>query len=210
MEGKKLKSIYIDELFEKSVTFAKELFFTGKIFIYPTDTIYGLGGNPFNREAVRRINDIKGRDKSKQFIWLVSDLDVIMNYAEINYESHLQFLKSIYPASVSVILNLNKKTIDSVSYNSAAFRIPDQNFCTMLLSGINLPLISTSVNKSGQNALNDYNAIEKEFSEDVDALFYTKSKIKPIASTIIDLTAEKPKLIREGTIKFVDLLEKFN
>jgi tRNA A37 threonylcarbamoyladenosine synthetase subunit TsaC/SUA5/YrdC len=73
-----------------------------------------------------------------------------------------------------------------------------------------MPLISTSVNRSGKNALNDYKKIEQEFSKAVDALFYSKIKNIPLASTIIDLKREKPALIREGTIKFVELLDKFN
>ncbi len=206
----KFTKFNIDEQFETSIIAASELFYAGKIFIYPTDTIYGIGGNPFNKNSVKRINDIKGRDTSKQFIWLVSNIDILMNYVEIKNENQLDFLKMIYPAPVSAVLNLNFRTKNFIGSNSAAFRIPDNLFCNKILEEIGSPLISTSVNRTGGIALNDYAEIEKEFSKEVDALFYSKIQNNPVASTIIDLRDEKPALIREGAIKFVELLDKFN
>jgi L-threonylcarbamoyladenylate synthase len=210
MEVINFKKFNIDEEFEKSISAASELFSAGKIFIYPTDTIYGIGGNPFNESSVGRINNIKGRNTAKQFIWLIPSVDILRKYAEIYYESHLNFLNTIYPAPVTVVLNLNSRTKKIVGLNSAAFRIPDNHFCNKLLTEVGMPLISTSVNRSGKNALNDYIQIEKDFSKAVDALFYSKTKNIPLASTIIDLKREKPSLVREGTIKFVELLDKFN
>ncbi len=207
---KNFKKFNVDEQIEISIREASELFLSGNIFIYPTDTIYGIGGNPFNKKSVKRINRIKGRDIAKQYIWLVYNMDILQNFAEINYESHLDFLRSIYPAPVTVILNLNARTKELVGFDSAAFRIPDNTFCNRLLAEIGMPLISTSVNRSGKTALNDYREIEQAFSDDIDALFYSKIKNNPSASTIIDLMSEKPALIREGAIKFVDLLNKFN
>ena len=86
MVVEKFTKFDIDEQFETSIIAASELFYAGKIFIYPTDTIYGIGGNPFNKNSVKRINDIKGRDTSKKFIWLVSNIDILMNYVEIKNE----------------------------------------------------------------------------------------------------------------------------
>jgi len=210
MKSENFKKFNIDEQFEISVKEASELFFAGKIFIYPTDTIYGIGGNPFNEQSVKRINHAKGRDTNKRFIWLVNNMNILLSYVEINYESHLDFLRSIFPAPITVILNLNARTKKIVGSDSAAFRVPDNQFCNKLLTEIGFPLISTSVNRSGKSALNDYVEIEQEFSNDIDALFYSKTKNIPLASTIIDLKNRKPVLIREGAIKFVDLLNKFN
>ncbi|MCU0331776.1 MAG: Sua5/YciO/YrdC/YwlC family protein [Ignavibacteriaceae bacterium] len=63
------KIINIEESLESALSLAAELYHSGKIFIYPTDTIYGIGGNPFDEEVVKRIAEIKGRDEKKQFIW---------------------------------------------------------------------------------------------------------------------------------------------
>jgi tRNA A37 threonylcarbamoyladenosine synthetase subunit TsaC/SUA5/YrdC len=65
IETKNCEIINIDKDFENAVQLAKRLYLEGKVFIYPTDTIYGIGANPFNLEAVERINKIKGRDLGK-------------------------------------------------------------------------------------------------------------------------------------------------
>jgi L-threonylcarbamoyladenylate synthase len=102
---------------ESALILAAELFHSGKIFIYPTDTIYGIGGNPFDENVVTRISDIKGRNEKKQFIWLLSDFDSLMNYTDIIYETHLDFLQKIWPAPVTVILNLNERTYNKTGYH---------------------------------------------------------------------------------------------
>ena len=73
-----------------------------------------------------------------------------------------------------------------------------------------MPLVSTSVNRTGSEPLNDPSLITQEFSSDVDAIFYSDKKSFFEASTLIDLTGDEPKLVREGRIKFVDLMKKLN
>ncbi len=113
MQADQKKLINIDENPDLALMLATELFHSGKIFIYPTDTIYGLGGNPFDDGVVKKIADIKGRDEKKQFIWLLSDFENVMNYTEIVFENHLEFLQTIWPTPVTVILNLNERTKDN-------------------------------------------------------------------------------------------------
>jgi len=198
----------IDEKIEESVQASYKLFFSGNIFIYPTDTIYGIGCNPEIKNAVQRITGIKGRHEYKKFIWLISDLENLLNFAEVTSQKQIAFLKLIWPGPVSVILNLNKKVKKLFEQETAAFRIPGNTFCQKLLKKIKLPLISTSVNRSGQEPLNNPEEIKKEFSE-VDAIFYSEQKSLPVSSTIIDLRYEQPVLVREGAINFVELFDKF-
>lgn len=204
------KIININEGPEEALVLATGLFHTGKIFIYPTDTIYGIGGNPFDADVVRRISEIKGRDEKKQFIWLISDLENLLNYVEVINESHYEFLRKIWPASVSVILKLNERTSKIVNQNSVAIRVPDNDFCSKLLKEISRPLISTSVNRSGELPLTQPEKIIQEFSQDVDAVLFHTEPVDKKSSTLIDLTSNKPKLIREGSIKFVELLQNLS
>ena len=199
----------IENDMETALIKATELFHAGKIFIYPTDTIYGIGGNPFDLEVVKRITELKGRQEKKQFIWLISDIDKLINYVDIIEENHLEFLQKIWPAPVSVILNLNKRTKQITLQDTIAVRIPKNDFCLNLLREISRPLISTSVNRSGENPINQVDQIIENFAQDVDAVFYHKEDIEEKSSTIIDLTSKQPKLIREGSIKFVELLKNF-
>jgi len=90
-----------------------------------------------------------------------------------------------------------------------AFRIPNNKFCIKLLENIKMPLISTSVNYSGQEPLNSPDIIIQEFGKEVDAVFYSEKKSYFIASTIIDLSSEKPLLVREGKIKFEEIIKHY-
>ena len=210
MQADQKNIINTNENPESALILAAELFHSGKIFIYPTDTIYGIGGNPFDENVVTRIVDIKGRNEKKQFIWLLSDFESLMNYTDIIYETHLEFLQKIWPAPVTVILSLNERTKNIIKQETIAVRIPQNDFCLKLLKEISRPLISTSVNKSGENPLNRIDQIVNNFLQEVDAIFFNAETTDYKSSTIIDLTSKQPRLLREGSIKFVELLNYFS
>lgn len=199
----------IENNFDEAIHQAKKLYFEGKVFIYPTDTIYGFGANPFNLEAVNKIDEIKRRPQGKAYILLVDSIDTLLRYVEINSENHLDFLISIWPNPVSVVLKLNSKTREVWGIETSAFRIPNHRFCLKLLNEIKMPLISTSVNRNNQQPMVEPELIEEEFSSETDAFFFTNKKCFLEVSTLIDLSKNKPELLREGKIKFDNIYSKF-
>jgi L-threonylcarbamoyladenylate synthase len=209
VENKKCEIINIDQAFDEALKLAKKLYLEGSVFIYPTDTIYGIGGNPFNIEAVEKINRLKGRDLGKRYILLVNSIENLLKYVEMKSEKHLDFLLSIWPNPVSVVLPLNTNTKRLLGAQTASFRIPNHRFCLKLLSELQMPLISTSVNLAGEKPLIEPSIIRDEFSSMADAIFYTDKKSYIEASTLIDLNDSKPVLLREGKFKFEDILKKF-
>lgn len=204
-----VRSINIEENFDEAVKSATELFFNGGVFIYPTDTIYGFGGNPFNDEVLRKITRIKERPDWKRYIHLVGSVEILLKYVEIKSEKFYDFLLNIWPNPVSVVMKLNEQTRDILGAENAAFRIPNNRFCLKLLNEIKMTLISTSVNRSGKEPMNDPDMIIQEFGKEVDAVFYSNKKSFFEASTVIDLSDEEPKLIREGKIKFSEIIKNF-
>jgi L-threonylcarbamoyladenylate synthase len=201
--------INIDNNIDEAVQTAKKLYLEGTIFVHPTDTIYGFAANPFNDDAVKKIDEIKRRNSDKKYILLINNIDSLLTYIDIHSEKHLDFLISVWPNPVSVIFKLNKKTSEILSAKTAAFRIPNNRFSLKLLNAINMPIISTSVNRSGEEPYFDPGMIRNEFGSEVDTIFYTSKKLLPESSTIIDLSKNRLDLIREGKIKFNDLLKKF-
>lgn len=198
--------INIDKDFTKAVSYAKELFLSGGIFIYPTDTIYGFGANPFNEDAKMKIGKVKGRNEWKRYIFLIQNVQLLQQYVELNSEKHIDFLISIWPNPISVVLKLNNKTSEILKSETGAFRVPNNRFCLKLLSEIQMPLISTSVNRSGNPPLLEPSLIIEEFGNEVDAIFHSDTKSYFEASTIIDLSRDKLELIREGKFK-MDVLK---
>ncbi|MBK7630750.1 MAG: threonylcarbamoyl-AMP synthase [Ignavibacteriales bacterium] len=202
--------VSIDENFEESINIARELFLNGSIFIYPTDTIYGFGGNPFNKKAIKKISDVKGKTNWRRYIFLISDIEMLKSYADVSSERYLDFLLAIWPNPVSVILKLNSKYQELLQSETGAFRIPNHRFCSKLVSELKMPLVSTSVNRTGSEPMNDPSIIIQEFANDVEAIFYSEKKSFFEASTLIDLSKDEPILIREGKIKFVELMKKLD
>ncbi|MGA7720072.1 MAG: L-threonylcarbamoyladenylate synthase [Ignavibacteriaceae bacterium] len=201
--------ISIDENIDFAVQRAKKLFLEGSVFVYPTDTVYGFGANPFNEEAITRIDLIKHRENDRPYIMLVNSIETLLKYIEIKSEKHLDFLLAIWPNPVSVVLSLNSKTNEILGVKTAAFRIPNHRFCLKLTSELEMPLISTSVNRSGQPPIIESSVIYEEFSSEIEAIFHTGKKSFYSASTLIDLSDSVPVLLRSGKIKFEDLLDKF-
>jgi len=188
-----------------AVNLAGKVYNSGHIFIYPTDTIYGFGCNPFNSISLKRLNAIKNRDGKQGYILLVNNLEMLFKYVVMLDERQVEFLNRIWPNPVSIILRLNDIAKKKMGINTAAFRIPDNSFCISLLKKINRPLVSTSVNITGKKQLNNFLDIKREFADKVSAIFYTKTETNDEPSTLIDFTKSKPVILRKGKIKFIEL-----
>ncbi len=201
--------INTDEHSREAVALAQKIYFEGGVFIYPTDTIYGFGANPFNQEALEKIFAIKKRPRDKSMIMLVGSIDVLLKMVDLKSEDLIDFLLSIWPNPISVVLRLNRVTAEQLGMDSAAFRIPNHGFCSKLLKAINMPLISTSVNRHGNDALNDFQQIKMEFDGEVNAIFYSTRESLNSGSTVINLTTGRPVLVREGKINFAEIVQKF-
>lgn len=200
----------IDEDQRAAIKAAAKIFYEGGTFIYPTDTIYGLGANPFNNDAMTKLSKIKERPVNKQYIMLIGDLESLMRYVNFANELHLDFLRKIWPNPVSVVLTLNEYYQSILNAKTVAFRIPDNTFCRKLLDEINMPLVSTSANRANEEPVNEYNDLIQKYKYEVDAIFYTKKGIMPVSSTLIDLSSDHLFLVREGKMKFKYLTKQFD
>jgi L-threonylcarbamoyladenylate synthase len=208
-EIKESKLINIDKEFDYAVERASQLFLEGKIFAYPTDTLYGLGANPFNKDATNEISKIKRRDEGKMYILLINNIKNLSNYIVVQSERHWDFLLAVWPNPVSVVLKLNNRAARLLNTETAAFRIPNHRFCQKLLDRIQMPLISTSVNRNNKPPLREFSEIRDEFSNELSAIFYTDKRSFFEASTLLNLSDEEPVLLREGKIKFNQILSIF-
>ena len=205
---KSAKIINIDNNFDKAVSEAVKCYNTGEVFIYPTDTVYGFGCNPLDDDSIEKLNVIKQRDQSKQFILLIDSISTLSNYIFLPGKIKEDFLENLWPNPISIIFKLNDEKRAMLDMETAAFRIPDHKFCCRFLEEIKSPLVSTSVNRKDGPPMNDHSLIINEFSGEVSAVFYQNYEGKNEPSTLVDLTGEKPVILRQGSTKFVELFEK--
>ena len=163
---------------------------SGGIILYPTDTIWGLGCDATNENAVSKIFTIKNRIESKSLIILVSNPTEIKKYTASNPSAILNYLKTtnrpttaIYPLA----RNLSKNTINSDG--TVAIRIVSENFCKTLIDTFGKPIISTSANLSGEPNATVFSEISYEIMKQVDYIvqYRQKEMVPAKASTIIKL-----------------------
>jgi L-threonylcarbamoyladenylate synthase len=136
----------------------------GKIFIYPTDTIYGIGCNAENIDAVNKIKEIKNRDKDKPLSVIVPSFNWINKNLIVDVD-----LEKYLPGPYTIILKKkNKEFLKHVSStDSLGIRMPDNEFAREIQkSGV--PFITTSVNLSGEPHLTKISDLKKEIKEKVD------------------------------------------
>lgn len=175
----------------------KEFYFQeiqkGKIFVYPTDTIYGVGCNAFNKKSILKIREIKKREK-KPFSIIVPSIGWIKKNCSFNYENELKKLPGQYTFIVNlenVILPFNELV---GNIKTIGVRIPD-NWFTKELSKKEIVFVTTSVNISGEPYLTEPNNLKKEIFKEIDYII-DDGILNGKPSTIIDLTKDK-KILRK-------------
>lgn len=167
------------------------------IGVIPTDTLYGIVGSAFSKKAVKRIYEVRKREKSKPFIVLISSINDLEKFGIKNFQSLV--LNKIWvkrSGSISVILSCPSKKFEYLhrGTKSIAFRLPQNKELQNLLKKTG-PLVAPSANISGQPPAMTILQAKKYFGNQVD--FYITGKTKKKASRIISLISGEPIIIRE-------------
>jgi tRNA threonylcarbamoyl adenosine modification protein (Sua5/YciO/YrdC/YwlC family) len=182
----------------RHVKAAAEVLRSGGLVIYPTDSVYGLGCDLFNKKAVARIYQIKGNDKRKLLSFICPDLKGIAEYAYVPNPAY-KIMRHLLPGPYTFILTATKQVPRILLENrkTVGIRVPDDPICRALLAEFNSPIISTSACLPGQAYLSDPDEIAETFLRTVD-LFLDAGPGGLEPSTIVDLIGEEPVLIRQG------------
>ncbi len=183
---------------ERYIRHAVQVLKEGGLIVYPTDTVYGLGCNLFDKKAVERIYQIKGAKKKRRLSFICSDLKNIAEYAHVSTPAY-KIMRSLLPGPFTFILEATRLVpkILLEKRKTVGIRVPDNKICHDLLLEFGKPIISTSLNLPGKPYLNDPDEIEEIFYHNVD-LFVDAGVGGIEPSTIIDLSDDQPMLVRAG------------
>ena len=178
-----------------AITEAVKILTSGGVVVYPTDTLYGLGADALNSEAVEKISKIKRRPGPWSIV--VTDLDMLKEYCKIPI-SHEEFINSQLPGAVTLILPGASHQIEDfvAPGNTVGVRIPNHSVPVELAKALKKPITSTSVNRTGEPPLNDPKTIDKQFSTEIDLIIDAGTLPFSSGSTIYDLTTESVKAVR--------------
>jgi len=177
----------------------------GGIVIFPTDTVYGMGCNPYNVNAVEKIYEIKSREKIKPLPVLAYSLDTVKQIARIDTFTE-KIIKKYWPGPLTLILELtDKKLKKSLKLdNKIAVRIPDSKCTLKLLKKCGL-LVGTSSNISGNPSSTDPKECLKNIIN-YDIFLNGGTITSKGESTIIEIENEEIKIIREGVLKKEEIM----
>jgi tRNA threonylcarbamoyl adenosine modification protein (Sua5/YciO/YrdC/YwlC family) len=170
----------------------------GGVIGYPTDTIYGVGCDLFNPEAIRKIHQLKKLEKKKPLSFICSDLKDISRYAYVSNSTY-KMMNRLLPGAYTFVLKATKLVpkIAMTKQNTVGIRIPDNKICLALVKELGHPIISTSVYKPDEGLYNDPAEIEERFGKQL-SLVIDGGVIVAEHSSIIDLADDIPKIIRKG------------
>lgn len=183
----------------KTIKKAARLIKDGGVVIYPTDTCYGVGASAFDKEAIRKVFEIKGRDFNNPISIIVKSLRVAKTIAEINEMQEKYFLKKL-PGRFTLIFKKRKIVPDELTagLDTIGIRMPSYSVTELLSHETIIPYTTTSANISGQSICYSLKDLLKQFrgSELIDLILDAGELPRNELSKIIDLTEKKPKTIK--------------
>lgn len=175
-----------------------------KLIIFPTDTVYGIGCSIYDIYNIDKIYEIKKRDKSKPLACLCYDLEQIKSIAYVD-DLATKLINKYLPGGLTLILKSKPEVLEKIGYETIGVRIPDCDIALNILKEFG-PMLTTSVNDSGQTPINEYEEIFKKYSDLVDQIYPPFNNSSNVSSTVIKIVDGKIELLREGTIKYNDIL----
>ncbi len=175
-----------------------------EVFVYPTETIYGIGGRADSKVVEKRINSIKNRLKQTPFILLAADLADFSQY-KISFPPKARLLaEKFWPGNLTMILPLKNHAA------GAGIRISDHPFIAALCKKIHMPVFSTSANMSDKGYKNDPEDIFRTFDGKVDFFIDDGKLPESSPSTIIRIDEDDSfEILREGAVGNESILKIF-
>ena len=181
---------------DQYIDLARTALENGEVIVYPTDTLYGFGVDATNTEAIQRLNRLKG--KAKPLSIVLESVVHMHDFAEFDVEIKSEINK-LFPGSYTVLLPSKNNDLSSLVQNgspSIGIRIPNHFFPVQLVKLLGKPIITTSINRHGNEPLNDVTQVEIDFPN-VD-IFEDPNHTPSKGSTIIDYSMSPPEVIRDG------------
>ena len=174
----------------------------GKIVIFPTETVYGIGTNGINEKAVARLYEIKRRPLNKPISLLVNSIEMINIIAKDITDIEYKLIKEFLPGPLTIILKKKNIVPDLVTANSdtVGVRMPNNEIALKLIEYSGVPIATPSANISGKPSGTDLKNIITDFANNVDCFIDDGPSEIGFASTIVQVIDEIPHILRQGSI----------
>ncbi len=196
--------LFKDSIQDSLISRAAGILLDNGILIHPTENLYGFGANIFDTNSIKKIMELKQRRKNTRgFIVLVADFIQLDRLIDKVSRTEKNLMQKYWPGPLTILLRAKKEYWrNPVCYKKKfAIRMVGNEITRSILKQTNLPMISTSINLSGQDSINDVNLIKKKFGNDVQGMVIDNiHSFNNKPSTIVKVFHGKVVLIRKGAI----------
>jgi L-threonylcarbamoyladenylate synthase len=196
-----------DAAYDEIVAFLRR----GGIIAFPTDTAYGLGVDPFNEAAVDRLFTVKGRPEAKPILLLVDSIERAESVSEP--PAHFrEIVDKFWPGPLTLVVPARSELPMKVTAGTKTIglRWPIAPFANTLVRRFGRPVTATSANRSGEPATITAGEVRSQLGGSIDALIDGGTLPTRGGSTLLDLTADPPVVLRDGPVRFETLQEFFH
>jgi len=190
---------------KENVLTASQTVKTGGLVVYPTDTVYGLGCDPFNVETVKRVFRVKG-ERKKPLPILASGIEHVEKIAYLSKDAR-KIVERFWPGPLMIIVP-KKPTLPNIvtcNLGSVGVRVPKHDLAIQFISLSNGLLVGTSANKTGKKPALTASEAAEQLGKEVDVILDMGPTSLGVPSTVIDLTLEKPRILRKGPVSSEDI-----
>lgn len=188
---------------ENAAKKAAQVLKNGGIVLFPTDTLYGLAVDVTNPKVLQRLRDLKGREKKKPISVIVSGVDSISAYAQMN-DTAQRLAECFLPGALTLVLPATSKIPQEVTLNgSIGIRVPDDAFCLALARAFGKPYTATSANKSGCETPATVSEVIAQFghaAREIALAIDDGDRKGKTPSTVVTTVDGVPYVLREGAI----------
>jgi len=187
---------------ERALLAAAEVVLRGGVIAFPTDTLYGLGCSLFDPSAVEMVARLKRRDPSLAVISLIPDSQQVYGLASEVSEVAERLIARYWPGPLSLIFEAGPLLPPRVlgSGRTVALRVPNDTLCQRLLEYIGGPVVSSSANLSGKPPAETAEEVVEIFGNQLDLVLDGGPRRGAVSSTLVDVSGERPRLLRRGAI----------
>lgn len=173
---------------------------SGDVVAFPTETVYGLGADAWNSDAIAKVFETKGRPSDNPLIVHVSDPDQINNFASFIPESAQLLIEEFWPGPLTLVFNKKPEVLDAVTagLGTVAIRMPANDIALELISKTG-PLVAPSANRSGAPSPTKASHVKADFGNSILVIDGGKTQVG-LESTVLDISDENPAILRPGSI----------
>lgn len=184
-----------------------EFILKGGVIAYPTETFYGLGVNAYDKKAVEKIFELKGRSPDKPLLILIGHKEQLYELIERPIFSFEKLTDRFWPGPLTIVFKASQNLPDILHGNTGKIgvRISGHSLARDLPLRAKLPITSTSANISGKPVLKSAFDIKSEWDDRIDLILDGGILTESRGSTIVDISKNRPLLIREGDIPFEEI-----